>query len=85
VSPIFSAPASTKDIDEEPIVNKLTTRARSTARKKRAASSDLDGSEPEDAPTKRPAAKRRALSNRAYVEIAFKSVKENKKAVVSLS
>jgi len=92
VSPMFSAPGSTKgaespptsDTDEEP-TKKRATRARSTLRRKRALSSDLDESEHEEAPTKRPAAKRRAVANRAYVEIPYKSAEGKKKAGVSLS
>src|ERR1700733_5780107 len=77
VSPIFSTPASVKeidspptsDIDQEP-TKKPATRARLTTTKKRGLPSDIDASEPEDTPTKRPSAKRRAVTNRAYVEIS---------------
>ena len=91
VSPIFSTPVSIKETETPPTsdvdepTKKRTTRARSTTRRKRAPSSDLDASEPEEAPTKRPAAKRRAVANRAYVEIPYKLVKGKTHAGVSLS
>lgn len=76
------------DIDEEPTKKRATrartTNTRSTTSKKRAPSSDLDTSEPEEAPTKRPAAKRRTIANRAYVEIPSKSVKGKKQTGTTL-
>ncbi|KAF9458012.1 SNF2 family N-terminal domain-containing protein, partial [Collybia nuda] len=76
VSPVFSARTSalstetpaTSDIDDEPI-KKPATRSRSTNKRKRAASSDLDGSESETASVKPPSAKRRVVSKQAYVEL----------------
>lgn len=92
MSPIFSVPSSiketeslpTSDIDEGP-TKKPTTRTRSTTRKRRAPSSDLDTFEPEEVLTKRPAAKRRAVANRAYVVIPNNSVKGKNNPGVSLS
>ncbi|KAG6915464.1 hypothetical protein DXG01_011331, partial [Tephrocybe rancida] len=76
-SPMFSAQASaaasetpaTSD-NEEPKKTQQPTRTRGTTRK-RAVSSDLDNSEPEMSPVRRPALKRRAVtSSTCFVEIA---------------
>ncbi|KAG5341020.1 hypothetical protein C0989_012224 [Termitomyces sp. Mn162] len=89
-SPIFSAQVSTAasetpaTSDSEALLKKSqVTRTRGIARK-RAASSDLDDSEPEESVSvKRPALKRRAVSSTCYVEIATTSKGKGKAKVPS--
>jgi hypothetical protein len=62
---------ATSDVDEEP-TKKPVAKSRALGKRKRAASSDLDGSDTEDAPVNQSAAKRKAAgNNKAYVELPY--------------
>lgn len=73
VTPIFSAQASVINSDTPPTsASEEETKKPKRNARKRAASNELDFSDPDEVLSKQPAAKRRAVSKTVFVEVPYK-------------